>query len=247
MRYPGGLSPEDVQSIVALKEAALENARSSGIEDKIQEFRAFGTYSDPEVDDMEEEEKREIGAGHIVTFVHRVFASHLPENLVSRLKDAALAADREGNWGVGAFGFRNYSHLNVRCAEIIEYNVSNPGKYKIDGLGVHADSESLLTVAVALQEPDEYEGGDLNFQSQCTNTSTVPRPRMGDVTVWPSWVKHAATPVTKGIRRIFVVEFWEYCTRPEQREGGRPGYDDEEDIIANCMSDSELPPLREES
>ena len=72
-----------------------------------------------------------------------------------------------------------------------------------------------LSVTISLTEPDEYVGGNLEFDfrnqidwerdkkskiKECTEI----RPR-GSIIVFPSFVWHRVAPVTKGVRNSFVV------------------------------------------
>ena len=59
-----------------------------------------------------------------------------------------------------------------------------------------------ISVVIQLSDPDSYEGGDL-----LTHTANSPNvmPRgLGTTILFPSWMLHEVTPVTKGIRRSLV-------------------------------------------
>ena len=63
-------------------------------------------------------------------------------------------------------------------------------------------STRKLSLSVQLSEPDEYEGGDLEFM---INTDAIKAPRTkGTVVIFPSFVLHRVTPITAGIRRSMV-------------------------------------------
>jgi len=50
-----------------------------------------------------------------------------------------------------------------------------------------------------LSDPDEYEGGDLQFMF---NQKIVSAPReKGTIIVFPSFMMHRVTPITKGVRK----------------------------------------------
>ena len=78
----------------------------------------------------------------------------------------------------------------------------------------HADigpgllSKRKVSITVQLSEPDEYEGGDLQvFQGgeyKEQNFINAPR-KAGCVFIFPSYMLHRVTPVTKGIRKSFVL------------------------------------------
>lgn len=79
-----------------------------------------------------------------------------------------------------------------------------------DHYGWHVDRGSdtvaprKLSMTVQLSAPDEYEGGDLEFM---INGDRIDRARreQGLVYVFPSFVMHQVTPVTRGTRRSLVV------------------------------------------
>ena len=60
-----------------------------------------------------------------------------------------------------------------------------------------------LSLVVQLSDPSEYEGGDLELQYG--NGTRVVEKKKGLVHVFPSWVLHRVTPVTKGTRCSLVV------------------------------------------
>ena len=66
-----------------------------------------------------------------------------------------------------------------------------------------------LSMTVSLTDPEEYEGGDLEFDFRNQDEAVQPsickeiRPK-GSVVVFPSFVWHRVKPVTKGIRHSLV-------------------------------------------
>ena len=66
-----------------------------------------------------------------------------------------------------------------------------------------------LSMTVSLTDPEEYEGGDLEFDFRNTDEGSQPRiceeiRKKGSVIVFPSFVWHRVTPVTKGTRHSLV-------------------------------------------
>ena len=66
-----------------------------------------------------------------------------------------------------------------------------------------------LSMTISLTDPDEYEGGDLEFDFRNTDEGSQPRiceevRQKGSVIVFPSFVWHRVKPVTKGIRHSLV-------------------------------------------
>ena len=61
-----------------------------------------------------------------------------------------------------------------------------------------------ISVTVQLSGPDEYEGGDLQIWPGGQTPYTAPRGK-GNVVIFPSYLMHRVTPVTKGTRKSFVL------------------------------------------
>ena len=59
-----------------------------------------------------------------------------------------------------------------------------------------------LSVSVQLSDPADYEGGDLQLRVS-DSVDTAPREK-GTVCIFPSFVSHRVTPVTKGVRKALV-------------------------------------------
>lgn len=77
-----------------------------------------------------------------------------------------------------------------------------------DNLNRHGKLRKL-SMTVSLTNPDEYEGGDLEFDFRNTDEGSQPRiceevRQKGSVIVFPSFVWHRVTPVTKGTRHSLV-------------------------------------------
>lgn len=68
------------------------------------------------------------------------------------------------------------------------------------GLGIQ--NQRKVSVTVQLSSPDEYEGGDLEFN--IGKQMSAPRGK-GNVVIFPSFYLHRVTPVTKGTRKSFVL------------------------------------------
>lgn len=84
-----------------------------------------------------------------------------------------------------------------------------PAPYK--GEGEQKGKIRKLSVTVCLSDASEFEGGDLEFDYRNVHPKK-PKPIIkasdltkGSIVVFPSWVWHRVTPVTKGIRKSLVV------------------------------------------
>ena len=83
------------------------------------------------------------------------------------------------------------------------------GKYEGEGhYDWHMDvgensSTRKLSVSIQLSDPDEYEGGELNF---FINREAITAPNTkGTVIIFPSFFMHKVSMVTKGVRKSLVI------------------------------------------
>jgi PKHD-type hydroxylase len=60
-----------------------------------------------------------------------------------------------------------------------------------------------LSVSIQLSDPSEYEGGELQFSLDGDRT-VVAEKEQGTMIIFPSYLRHRVTPVTKGTRRSLV-------------------------------------------
>jgi PKHD-type hydroxylase len=101
-------------------------------------------------------------------------------------------------FGVDANFFRNI--------QFTKYDSANIGHYDWhEDVFWHSDSpyHRKLSMVVQLSNSDDYEGGDLELQWHEPPASRDLRTR-GTIIVFPSFLKHRVTPVTKGIRHSMV-------------------------------------------
>lgn len=136
---------------------------------------------------------------------------------------------------------REDSHwLYDRVGEIIRYHNQTYFGYDLSGIetlqfseyrapaghyGPHLDWGSSrngvqetarkLSFTVQLSDPDSYEGGDLVIHDgQDQDPLIIARRRaVGSIVVFPAWVLHEVTAVTRGVRRSLVG----WCVGPEFR------------------------------
>jgi PKHD-type hydroxylase len=105
----------------------------------------------------------------------------------------------------------NLWHFNITsildAIQYTEYHASENGHY-----GWHQDlgsgmlSTRKISVTVQLSDPSEYDGGDLEYfiGGDPENPIKVERNK-GLVFIFPSFMMHRVTPVTRGVRRSFVL------------------------------------------
>jgi len=108
----------------------------------------------------------------------------------------------------------NLSHFNFdiistsESLQYTEYKGSDYGQYKwhIDSFEPAAPPYRKLSLTIQLSDPNEYEGGDLEIsipQPEKNLILKAPKEK-GKIIVFPSYLYHRITPVTKGTRKSLV-------------------------------------------
>ena len=94
-----------------------------------------------------------------------------------------------------------YNIQEMEKVKILRYE--NGGKYKWHtDCGSQETSLRKLTAIVQLSDETKYEGGNLEFgitDKSGKNNYTAPRTR-GSITIFPAFLSHRVTPITKGKR-----------------------------------------------
>jgi PKHD-type hydroxylase len=90
-----------------------------------------------------------------------------------------------------------------------EYYAKEKGHYTWhQDIGPGMLSKRKISITVQLSDPNEYEGGDLElFTGGLYDEKNFKKAYKGagSVFIFPSYLLHRVTPVTKGIRRSFVL------------------------------------------
>lgn len=85
-----------------------------------------------------------------------------------------------------------------------EYNADENGHYGWHtDLGPYPNNTRKVSITVQLSDPSEYEGGDLQIK-RGDGEITLPKEK-GTVLLFPSYMLHRVTPVTKGVRKSLVL------------------------------------------
>jgi PKHD-type hydroxylase len=94
-------------------------------------------------------------------------------------------------------------HSIVDSIQYTEYPHGN-GHYDwhID-IGPASINHRKISIVVQLSDPEEYEGGELEIWSGATPV-TIPKKK-GNIVIFPSFLMHRVTPVTKGLRKSLVL------------------------------------------
>jgi len=122
----------------------------------------------------------------------------LAPSLFQKILDTVTKNDRYECLKDRSFG-RDY---NVRC---IEYHIYTPGGSLSNPK--HCDLGTVYTIGILLADPSDYEGGI--FQTLEVDGSMKQYPaKAGDALIWPGHKFHSVTEITKGERRVFVMELW---------------------------------------
>ena len=106
---------------------------------------------------------------------------------------------------INAFGVNveNYSQI-----QFTEYHATEGGHYDwhhdINWNG-QTNSDRKLSITVQLSDPEEYEGGEFQFDEVSTNADFKSK---GTGLVFPSYLRHRVLPITSGTRKSLVAWFF---------------------------------------
>tara|TARA_R100000951_G_scaffold115978_2_gene125980 strand:- start:4403 stop:4996 length:594 start_codon:yes stop_codon:yes gene_type:complete len=121
------------------------------------------------------------------------------EWLYSKLADMIIEAN-EALW--------NFNLVTIpEKIQFTEYHANEKGHYNWhQDVGTGISSCRKVSVTVQLSSPDQYEGGELQITQGGPHELAYTAPKKaGSVTIFPSYMMHRVTPVTKGIRKSFVL------------------------------------------
>lgn len=115
--------------------------------------------------------------------------------------DKLITALKTANTNVWNFNITSI----IDPVQFSEYTAPAQGHYDWHmDFGNNNSSTRKLSVSVQLTDPSEYEGGDLEFM---IHRDVVKAPKSkGTMVVFPSYLQHRVTQVTKGTRHSLV--FW---------------------------------------
>lgn len=113
--------------------------------------------------------------------------------IYDKLAGLAMTCNNERYW-FDLLGF----HEELQLAQYVEGDFFD---WHLD-FGPGESSIRKLSMTIQLSDSDEYEGGDLQFM---INQHIVTAPRQkGTIVIFPSFIIHRVTPITRGTRQSIV-------------------------------------------
>ena len=106
-----------------------------------------------------------------------------------------------------------YDITGLGTLSILRYDEAGHFNWHVDVLsyeqsiyaGLGEGLERKLSVTVNLSDPEDYEGGDLEFLNGIGQLLTQPELRQrGSIVIFPSTLGHRVTPLTGGVRYALV-------------------------------------------
>lgn len=167
----------------------------------------YGVFSNAEINRLtdyiktRETEPALLAQGKTNEKVRRSRISFLPTTtdtkwLYNRLSEFAKEVNRR---------HFNFDLTALQHIQYTEYDASDLGTYHD-----HLDwspgvvMARKLSIVIQLTDGTEYDGGDLQLKLSSSEPFTASRTK-GDAVIFPSWILHGVTPVTRGLRKSLVV------------------------------------------
>ena len=95
----------------------------------------------------------------------------------------------------------NYDITRINQMNLLRYDVGGKYDYHQD-VNYSSQEHRKITFIIQLSDPNEYEGGTLEFRDGPFKGEGF--KKMGSIMIFPSFLYHRITPVTKGIRHSIV-------------------------------------------
>ena len=104
------------------------------------------------------------------------------------------------------FANNSYFKFNISFIETLQYSVYPVGGHYIchtdAGLKGHNGTNRKISFSIGLNDPNDYEGGDLEIWTGGKNY--LCKLDKGEALLFPSWIPHKVHPITKGTRKSLV-------------------------------------------
>jgi len=105
----------------------------------------------------------------------------------------------------------NFHISKLDYLQFAEYESANRGEYKTHHDVFYMNNDPVyhrkLSCIVQLSDPKTYKGGDLELMEVDTHPNKEEMRQQGTVIFFPSFVRHAALPVTEGKRHSIAAWF----------------------------------------
>jgi PKHD-type hydroxylase len=118
----------------------------------------------------------------------------------------------ESIWKVATIGNAVNFQFDLQGFDFIqfsEYTGEMQGQYKrhqdVFWLNKHPTLHRKLSIVIQLTDPSSYEGGDLELYDVTLEHSKDDFRKRGSMIIFPSFIYHAALPVTKGVRHSLAI------------------------------------------
>jgi PKHD-type hydroxylase len=100
-------------------------------------------------------------------------------------------ANQSAGWG--------YSLSSQENTQIGRYKNTDKGHYDwhVDTASPENGLQRKLSISILLSDPSDFKGGELQFKNMEDQKLLV---KQGSIIVFPSFIEHRVTPVTKGVR-----------------------------------------------
>jgi PKHD-type hydroxylase len=122
------------------------------------------------------------------------------DSLIEKLTPIVNEANENSNWN---FLLREFEPLQYTV-----YNKDDHYDWHIDSHGKSYDNGLIRKLSFTLFLNEDYEGGDFRICEPHPNpdkiTQQLFKPKTGTMVVFPSFVHHKVSPVTRGVRKTLV-------------------------------------------
>jgi PKHD-type hydroxylase len=100
-------------------------------------------------------------------------------------------ANQSAGWGYGL--------TSQERTQIGRYKSADEGHYDwhMDAGAPENGVQRKLSISILLSDPSDFEGGELQFKNMEDHKLLT---KQGSIIVFPSFIEHKVTPVTKGVR-----------------------------------------------
>ena len=146
----------------------------------------------------------------------RVYDSTIPESIIKSPKRVCDVA--EIDIGSNIWLVNILMHIAKVGNSNWQFDINYPKDIHVTRYGIgghyvfHHDiswnqlpTQRKISISVQLSDSDSYEGGDLEFEDNMHDEKTLQYMRQkGTVIVFPSYMRHRVTPVTRGERKSLV-------------------------------------------